>query len=115
MVETIIKNFLSSKLSVPVLMEVPKNPASSFVLIEKTGSSRVNHIDSSIVTIQSYATSMYQAALLNDEVKHWMLDGLEGLITINEVASVILNSDYNFTDTSEKRYRYQALFEITHY
>lgn len=115
MIEIIIKDFLSSKLSVPVLMEVPKNPASSFVLIEKTGSSRENHIDSSIVTIQSYAASMYQAALLNDEVKHWMLDGLEGLITKNEVASVILNSDYNFTDTSEKRYRYQALFEITHY
>ena len=115
MVETIIKNFLSSKLSVPVLMEVPKNPASSFVVIEKTGSSRENQIDSSIITIQSYASSMYQAASLNDEVKHWMLDGLVGLITQDEIVDINLNGDYNFTDTSEKRYRYQALFEITHY
>lgn len=115
MVETIIKNFLSSKLSVPVLMEVPKNPASSFVVIEKTGSSRENQIDSSIITIQSNAPSMYQAASLNDEVKHWMIDGLVGLITQDEIIGVNLNGDYNFTDTSEKRYRYQALFEITHY
>lgn len=115
MIETKIKEFLESKLSVPVLMEIPKNPASSFVIIEKTGGTQEEFINSSILTIQSYAPSLYEAALLNDEVKEWILDGIKGLITLEDVTSVNLNSDYNFTDSSEKRYRYQALFEIVHY
>ena len=115
MIEIIIKEFLESKLSVPVLMEVPKSTVSQFVIIEKTGGAQNNHIPSAIITIQSYAKTMQEASELNDEVKHWMLDGVEGLITQNDVSSVGLNSDYNYTDTSEKRYRYQAVFDIVHY
>lgn len=115
MIETKIREFLESKLSVPVLMEVPKNPGSSFVIIEKTGGTQKEFISSSILTIQSYAPSLYEAAVLNDEVKKWMLDKLEGFITLDDVTSVNLNNDYNFTDSTSKRYRYQALFEIIHY
>ena len=115
MIELIVKDFLESKLAVPVLMEVPKNTVSQFVIIERTGGAQVNHISSAVLTIQSYAGTMQQAAELNDEVKRWMLDGLEGLITRNDVSSVKLNGDYDYTDTSEKRYRYQAIFDIVHY
>lgn len=115
MIENTIQDFLGAKLTVPVLMEVPKSPSSQFVVIEKTGGGQENLIYSAILTIQSYATSLYEASRLNDMVKHWMLDGLEGAITMDTIASVNLNGDYNFTDTSTKRYRYQALFEITHY
>ena len=116
MIEIIIKKFLESKLSVPVLMEQdPKSTASQFVIIEKTGGAQKNHISSAIMTIQSYGASKYEAAALNEEVKRWMLDGLEGLITVDEVSSVNLNSDYDLTDTTTKRYRYQAVYEITHY
>lgn len=115
MIEIIVKNFLESKLSVPVLMEIPKSQAAQFVIIEKTGSTHEDHIDSAILTIQSYAESMQEAAELNEQVKTWMLDGMEGLVTSDEVASVNLNSDYNFTDTTSKRYRYQAVFDIVHY
>lgn len=40
MIEVIIKNYLAEKLSVPVVLEVPANSSKSFVLLEKTGSSR---------------------------------------------------------------------------
>ena len=115
MIEDKVREFLKSKLSVPVLMEVPKGPAPSFVVIEKTGSSQINLVSTSILTIQSYAPSLFEAALLNDLVKDWMLDGMVGLITLDRVSNVSLNSDYNYTDTSTKKYRYQALFEVTHY
>lgn len=115
MIEDKVREFLESKLSVPVLMEVPKGPEPSFVVIEKTGSSQINLVSTSILTIQSYAPSLYEAALLNDLVKDWMLDGMVGLITLDRVSNVSLNSDYNYTDTSTKKYRYQALFEVTHY
>ena len=115
MIENTIKDFLESKLTVPVLMEMPKSPASQLVIIEKAGGGQTNHIDSSIITIQSYGPSMEKAAELNDEVKHWMLDGMEGLITEGTITSVNLNGDYNYTDTTSKKYRYQAVYEIVHY
>ncbi|MCD8207829.1 MAG: hypothetical protein LUD72_07820, partial [Bacteroidales bacterium] len=79
--------------------------------IEKTGSGRENHINSSTFAVQSYATSMYNAAELNEQVKGL----LDDLINLPEVTASRLNSDYNFTDTSSKRYRYQAVYDITHY
>lgn len=115
MIEDVIRNFLESKLTVPVLMEIPKSPASQFVVIEKTGGGQENLISSAILTIQSYGPSLYKAAELNGQVKNWMLDGIEGLITVESIAKVTLNSDYNYTDTTSKRYRYQAVFEIIHY
>lgn len=115
MIEISLRKFLESKLNVPVLMEIPKEPASQFVIIEKTGSTHENHVDSAIMTIQSYAPSLQSAMELNELVKYWMLDGMEGLITLDEIASVNLNSDYNYTDTTSKRYRYQSVFEIVHY
>jgi hypothetical protein len=81
-------------------------------VIEKTGGSQDNHINSSTFAIKSYAPSMYEAAVMNEEIKALMLDGL---ITLGEIAKVSLNSDYNFTDTETKTYRYQAVFDIVHY
>ena len=115
MIEITIKQFLESKLSVPVLLEQPKDKASQFVVIERTGGAQKNKIPSAIFTIQSYGKTMQDAAELNELVKNWMLDGNEGLVTENEVVSVNLNSDYNFTDTTTKQYRYQAVYDIVHY
>lgn len=115
MIEDVIKNFLESKLTVPVLMEIPKSPASQFVVIEKTGGGQENLISSAILTIQSYGPSLYEAAVLNEQVKHWMMDGLEGAITLDTIAHMALDGDYNYTDTTSKRYRYQAVFAINHY
>lgn len=111
MIEKIILNYLNSKLAVPVVMEEPADKPSSFVVIQKTGSSRVNYIFSATIAIQSYGESLLKAAELNEAVKNAMF----GIPEVAEVASVRLNSDYNFTDSSTKKYRYQAVFEITHY
>ena len=42
MIEKITLDFLSSKLKVPVCLEVPVNQPKKYVVIEKTGSSRKN-------------------------------------------------------------------------
>jgi hypothetical protein len=55
---------------------------------------------------------MYEAATMNEEIKAAMLNSL---ITLGSVAKVDLNSDYNYTDTTTKTYRYQAVFDIVHY
>lgn len=111
MIEVIIKNYLAEKLSVPVVLEVPADPPSSFVLLEKTGSSREECIDRAMLAIQSYAPSMYGAARLNERVKAAMDSAAE----LDAVSASRLNSDYNFTDTTTKRYRYQAVYDLVYY
>ena len=113
MIEKIVFDYLTGfGLSAPVYTEIPKNPPSKFFVIEKTGGSMENHISSSTLAIKSYADSLYDAATENEEIKEAML---YGLIESPDIASVELNSDYNFTDTKSKRYRYHAVFDIVHY
>lgn len=111
MIEKIILDYLSAVMTVPVKMEAPENPPAEFCVIEKTGSDVSNHIKRATVAVQSYAASLYQAAELNEEVKAAM----ENLSALPEISKVSLNSDYNFTDTQTKKYRYQAVFDIYHF
>ena len=115
MIEITVYDFLKENLLAPVYTEIKKNPPSKMVTIEKTGSSETNHIKTSTFAIQSYGKSLYEAAELNEVVKEVMMDGLDGLAGLDEIVSVGLNSDYNFTDTTTKKYRYQAVFNIVHY
>lgn len=112
MIEIVIKNYLTGVLSVPVYLEIPKSGApASYVVVEKTGSGITNHIRRATFAIQSIASSMYEAAALNEEVKAAM----DNAIIRPEIARSQLNSDYNFTDTSKKYYRYQAVYDLVHY
>lgn len=110
MIEEKLLNYLARQLEVPVRMEVPEDAPDEFVVIEKTGSGMENYIYTATFAVQSYAPTMYEAAALNEMVK----DAMSGLTTLPCVSRSALNSDYNFTDTTEKRYRYQAVFDIVH-
>lgn len=111
MIEIIIKKYLDEHLTVSSFLEKVEDMPNSYVLFEKTGSSKSNYLSSSTFAFQSYAPSMYEAAKLNEELKGIV----EQLIILDEVSGVSLNSDYNFTDTETKEYRYQAVFDINHY
>lgn len=111
MIEKTILDYLNNKLSETCYMEEPDGE-DTFVLLEKTGSSLSNYVYSATFAIQSYATSLYEAAKLNEKVKAAMLTIADELNTISKCS---LNSDYDFTDTTKKRYRYQAVFDLIHY
>lgn len=111
MIEIIIKNYLDEKLGVPVNLEVPENPPERFIVFEKTSSNKENYLKSATFAFQSYAESMYQAAHLNEQLK----EAVEQMIELDRIAKIKLNSDYNFTDTTTKKYRYQAVYDIYHY
>lgn len=112
MIETVLLNYLNGKnLSANVYMEQPANKPSAFFMLEKTGGGQTDHINQSTFTVQSYAQSLASAAVMNEEIKAVMLDA----ITLNEISRVELNSDYNYTDSTTKTYRYQAVYVITHY
>lgn len=111
MIEKIVYDYLSEALPVPVCLEVPDRAPERFVLLEKTGSGRENWICSATLAVQSWAETLFGAAELNEQVKATM----DGIVQLPEICRCRLNSDYNFTDTATKRYRYQAVFDIVHY
>ena len=112
-IEELLRNFLSEKLAYPVLTEIPdRDIPEQFYLIEKTGGSISNHIERSTITIQSYGSSLYEASVLNEQLKYVME---YNAIELDEISSINLDGDYNFTDTTTNNYRYQAVFNIVHY
>ena len=111
MIEIVIMEHLKTKISVPVLMEKPEPLLSEYVLFEKTGGGGANKIGSATFAFQSYSTSLFKAATLNETVKRVV----DELILLDEIRGVTLNTDYNFTDTTTKQYRYQAVYDINHY
>lgn len=110
-IEETIRNYLDSVLDVPVFMEYPKEPPDRFVLVEKTGGGSINHLASALFALQSYGQSLYEAAVLNSELKQVMAN----FPSLPQISRAALNSDYNFTDTSTKEYRYQAVYDINYY
>lgn len=99
----------TSDATIPVYAEVPVEMPGTFVVIEKTGSGMTNKLNSATIAIQSYAPTLYEAATLNETIKGFM----DAMPDTQNVFRSKLNSDYNYTDTSTKRYRYQAVYDIT--
>ena len=111
MIELVILNHLKEGLDVPVFMEKPTNAPSEYVLFEKTGGGRNETMPSATFAFQSYSTSLFKAAVLNEAVKN----EVDHLVLLDEIRGVTFNTDYNFTDTTTKQYRYQAVYDIKHY
>ena len=110
MIETIVVGYLDGRVEdVPAYADRPKNPPEEYLLIEKTGGNETNQIERATVAVQSYADSLYRAAAINRGVEKAM----KGLTDMDEVSKCKLNSSYNYTDTESKKYRYQAVFDIT--
>lgn len=113
MIEEIICDYLIKKniagVGNNVGLETPKKPPAKYIVIEKVGSGGENLLGNAIIAIQSIsAVSLYEAATLNEIVKQAMFEMPDS----QNVYGVKLNSDYNFTNTETKEYRYQAVFNI---
>lgn len=111
LIEITVKNHLEGKLDCPVYMEYPENAPEYLVVLDRTDSSRENHIDTAMFLVQSYGPTKLAAAMLNAKAK----EAMDSLITLPRIAACDLNSDYPFPDNTRKRHRYQAVYDITHY
>ena len=112
-IDETVRNYLDEQLDCPVWLEIPKGTTipEQYVLVQKTGSRRVNLINTATIAIQSYGGRLIDALDLNEAVK----TAMDSLAVLDSISGVALNSDYNFTDTQTKAYRYQAVYDITHY
>lgn len=111
MIEETILDYLSKKIPVMVRMEEEIDMPDEYILLEKTGGGETNHIRRATIAVQSYAGSLYRAMQINEEVK----EAMTNITVLDEISRCTLNSDYDYTDTTRKKYRYQAVFDIVHY
>lgn len=116
MIEHTVLNYLKENIGVPVLMELPEVPSEDFpewpeqfVVIEKIAGTRRNFVNNTSMAFQSYSTERLEdAALLDEQVRAAM----DNIIELDTIGGVRLASNYNFTDSRTKRYRYQCVYEI---
>ena len=110
MIEEIIISYLSTQLTVPVSGEVPTPTPESFVTVEKVGGNSKNKIRTSRLAIQSWAGSEAEAAALHELV----IAAMNNSVSLHEISNSKLNSEYNYTDTTTKHHRYQAVFDVVY-
>lgn len=111
MIERTVMDYLEESLQTECRTERPEDPPARYILVEKLPSTIREHISISRIALQCYAPTLYEAAELSTRAKIAMLE----MISLDDIAAVGLESEYNFTNPVDKQPRYQAVFEITHY
>ena len=111
MIEKKLIQYLNHNTDIEFYMERPRTTPDEFVVIERVGGRKANHIQSASIAFQSTAKTLMKAAELDEKVRN----AVESLTVHPDISSVKLSSNYNHTDTSMKEYRYQAVYEITYY
>lgn len=111
MIEELVIQYLNSVMDVPAYGEVPDfvTDADTYIVVDKSGSQRENHVDAAVVITYSYAPTKFEAAELNEAVKEALLN----IDSLDTISAVRLNSDGNATDDQIKNYRYQCVTVIT--
>lgn len=122
-IEFEVIDWLNNQQSIPAYGEEPENPnpgtienyypegRSEFYVVQKTGSSMVNHIRSAMIVVQSYAGSLSRCAEMNENA----IQVMSRMIESDGVTAVRLNSDYPYIKEETKQPRYQAVFDIYYY
>lgn len=108
MIVITVRDWLISQLELPVYGEIPADPPTEYIIVEQTGGSDINHIRGATLAIQSHAGTLLRAMEINELAK----SAMDALPELPEIFSSQLNSDYNFTDTASKSYRYQAVYNV---
>lgn len=108
MIEKIILDYLTENIDIPSYLERPEVKPERCILFEKTSGGKENLINSATFAFQSYGTSLYDSALINEELK----EVIEKMVELPDIGGVKFNTDYNFTNPRTKEYRYQAVFDI---
>lgn len=111
--EVIIDYLNSSDLDAPAYAEIPKRDCpEEFYIIELTGESVTDQLETATIVARSYGKNMKQAADLAYDLDNILRNGL---VKLDYISGVKRNTVTNITDQSTKQYRYQGVYIITHY
>lgn len=110
MIEATVIGYLDGLDGIPAYAERPEDPPEEYLIIEKVGGGDDNFIDKAMIAVQSYADSLFRAAEICRKVEKAMKE----ITDLETISRCKLNSSYNYTDTESKKYRYQAIFDLTY-
>lgn len=110
-----IISFLNSSEDVeyPAYGDTPykENLPAHHYMVQRTGSTTRDHLTTAQIAIQSVTiASKAMAAEMNEA----LVEAMQSLVTLSNISACKLNSDYDYTDTTTKHFRYQAVFDITY-
>ena len=54
-------------------------------------------------------------SLRNEKFSSIVKEAMEKIVEMDDISKCQLNSDYNYTDTTRKKYRYQAVYDMVHF
>lgn len=111
MIEKLVLDYLNKTLptGTKAYMEHPVGEdQEKYVIVQKTSSTEADLVESAMIAIQSYAGTLYEAASLNETVKKLMRQAPGE----KDISAARLNSDYEYIDTTRKKYRYQAVYDV---
>lgn len=110
LIEVYLIEYLTKELGVNVYGQEEDATEDTYVVIEKLGSYVENYCRHSTIALKSYGTTLLESAELNERVKNAM----DSIIKKPEISCSKLNSDYNYTDVTTKKYRYQAIYDLVY-
>jgi hypothetical protein len=88
------------------------DPAPPFFLtVEQVGGGGENTLGRADIAVQSWAPTRAEAGQLNARV----IAAMRAAAADPRISKCHLDTSYNFTDTTKKRPRYQAVFEVVHF
>lgn len=109
-IEVYLVEYLTKELGVNVYGQEEDASENTFVVVEKLGSYVENYCRHATIALKSYGATLLDSAKLNERVKNAM----DNIIKKPEISYSKLNSDYNYTDTTTKKYRYQAIYDLVY-
>ena len=96
-----------------VAAEVPEIfPAdAALVIVSRLGGGTENRIRRARLAVQSYGTTLYDAAARNEAA----IQALATLTNDSAVSACRIETSYIFSDEARKRPRYQSIVHVTYY
>lgn len=111
MIEITVIDYLKEVLNIPVYAEIPTNRPQSFVVVNKIDGGETNQVNASTLSIYSYGKTLYDAAILNEDVKYAM----KNIVKLHIVSGCKIGGDSRSIDEENKLYRYESIFNLYHY
>lgn len=90
--------------------EEPAKKPKEYVVVRMVDASRTNHIDACSIYLECVSDSMLNAAKYCNDVKNKMYD----FVSVDGISSCRLSGSGKNIDTQQKKYRYEAVFNIVY-
>lgn len=110
-IEAIIIEYLEKTLGIETYAEIPEVKPDKYIIVEKIDGGRINQIDASTLSVYSYAKTLVDAAVLNEQVKSALLNA----IVIDDITSSKIGGENRNIDKDNKEYRYETIINLYHY